>query len=377
MRADHPKIGFLFLGGVHQALHIAPIAAALAREGRAQVSMFAPLEDIAPLTRLLSDLECAHPVQALMIPAWLSKPHAVIAKQPPKLACLLANRSRFEDLDVLVAAERTSTALKAWPGPSPKLVHVPHGAGDRARGFERRIRRFDHVIVSGPKDQARMIAQGLVSPATCSVSGSVKVSTVLSHPRMGVRGRLFTNDRPVVLYNPHFDAKLSSWASFGARMAAAFREQDHFNLVIAPHVRLSRGWSSSQRARFEALALEDRILVDAGSDRSHDMTYTMAADIYVGDVSSQVYEFLARPRPCVFLDRGVGARAEDPSFAFWSLGELVADPSDVLAALTRAHAVHARYRDRQVLAVEAALGRLEDATRTAADTLLRISRSPD
>lgn len=29
------------------------------------------------------------------------------------------------------------------------------------------------------------------------------------------------------------------------------------------------------------------------------MTYTPAADIYLGDVSSQSYEFLLDPRPCL------------------------------------------------------------------------------
>ena len=37
---------------------------------------------------------------------------------------------------------------------------------------------------------------------------------------------------------------------------------------------------------------------DPGSPASTDMTYTRAADIYLGDVSSQVYEFIAEPRPC-------------------------------------------------------------------------------
>ena len=32
------------------------------------------------------------------------------------------------------------------------------------------------------------------------------------------------------------------------------------------------------------------------------MAYTQRADIYLGDVSSQVYEFLLNPRPCVFLN---------------------------------------------------------------------------
>ena len=32
------------------------------------------------------------------------------------------------------------------------------------------------------------------------------------------------------------------------------------------------------------------------------MTYTKQADIYLGDVSSQVYEFMLKPRPCIFFN---------------------------------------------------------------------------
>jgi CDP-glycerol glycerophosphotransferase (TagB/SpsB family) len=220
-----------------------------------------------------------------------------------------------------------------------------------------------------------MIRERLVVPRGCSISGSVKVSTVLTHPQMGARRRLFANDRPVVLYNPHFDPSLSSWETFGPSLAAAFRDQDQYNLVIAPHVRLARGWTPAQRAAFEALAVEDRILVDAGSTRSHDMTYTLAADIYVGDVSSQVYEFLARPRPCVFLDKGLSPAPHDSSFAFWSLGERIEDPAAVLAAVARAEAAHGAYRERQRLAAVAALGPLDGAAQAAAQVLLRIARA--
>lgn len=41
--------------------------------------------------------------------------------------------------------------------------------------------------------------------------------------------------------------------------------------------------------------------IDIGSDCSIDMTHTEAADIYLGEVSSQICEFLVRPRPCIFL----------------------------------------------------------------------------
>ena len=89
------------------------------------------------------------------------------------------------------------------------------------------------------------------------------------------------------------------------------------------------------------------ILVDLGSAASTDMTYTAAADIYLGDVSSQVYEFLYRPRPCLFLDAHATRWAGDANYAHWQAGEVVTDTQGLGAALDRAVAQHDLYRPVQ------------------------------
>jgi hypothetical protein len=78
------------------------------------------------------------------------------------------------------------------------------------------------------------------------------------------------------------------------------------------------------------------------------MTYLRAADIYLGDVSSQVYEFLLEPRPCIFLNaHGVSWRG-DPSYLHWSLGRVVDRvASDLGPALESAFASHPDHLPRQ------------------------------
>src|SRR3546814_16116783 len=71
-------------------------------------------------------------------------------------------------------------------------------------------------------------------------------------------------------------------------------------LVVAPHVRLFAEASDAERAAVAKLAVPGKVMIDLASDRLFDMSYTSGADIYLGDVSSQVYEFLATPRPCLF-----------------------------------------------------------------------------
>ena len=75
---------------------------------------------------------------------------------------------------------------------------------------------------------------------------------------------------------------------------------------------------------------------------------TSDADIYLGDASSQVYEFLRRPRPCVFLNTHRLAWQNDPNFAHWRAGPVIDDPADLGAALAHAREDHERlYRPVQ------------------------------
>jgi len=372
-----PKVGFLFIGGQHHMLHLAPVAVELARERACAVHLFVGAEeDRAALERLLARLGARMRIEVLPTPSWAR----IIPRFRPgwaslKLPRIYAGRRLLGTMDVLVTAERTSTMLKRLPGKTPLLIHIPHGAGDRAKGFEQRIRMFDHVIVAGPKDRARMIAEGVVEPDACSISGYIKLAGVLAlQRRQQITARLFTNDRPTILYNPHFAPDLSSWSMFGEEIARAVIDRTDWNLIIAPHVRLRDRLSELDRRRIEALAQDGRVIVDFGSERSTDMTYTLAADIYVGDVSSQVYEFLYRPRPCLFLNATGAERRSDPAFAFWNLGEVIDKPEDALVAVLRASERHGAFATAQADAVAQAFGPIgAEAVGNAAATIAKLA----
>lgn len=360
-RSARPRVGFLFIGGAHQMLHMAPVAAELARQQTCSITLFVPSrEDGEHLARVLALLGAPLAITQLPMPGWLKLLGAVRPADRHKAAGLLAGWSLLRDLDVLVTAERTSTILARLPGQGPMLVHIPHGAGDRARGFEKRIRLFDHVIVAGPKDRDRMLTEELVTPGTCSVSGYVKLSTMLRLRSAAPAPPLFANDRPVVLYNPHFEKGLSSFWTFAEAIAKETGARTDHNFIIAPHVRLRDSLGGGERARLQALAVPDRVIVDLGSEKSTDMTYTLAADIYVGDVSSQVYEYLHAPGPCVFLNSTGGDRTGDPDFAFWRFGEVVDRPDDVPAVIARAPTRHAEFAGAQAAGVRDAVGPVDD-----------------
>lgn len=348
-----PSLNVIAIGGEHHYYHFIPVACELHRRGRIDVRIFVPDTDSAQnLTELVARLGFEPPpVIVMRLPGLMERclPRAI-----DKITRLFAWNRQLRDATGLYTAERTSTLLRRLPGRQPLYIHTPHGAGDRAKGFEKRIALFDHVLVSGPKDRDRMIADGLIAPDRCQVMGSVKVASLMG--ASPGRTPLFDNDRPVVLYNPHFDPVLGSYRHVAERLMTAMAAQDRYNFIFAPHVRLSRSWSAAEREHWESRAVRGKIIVDAGSPRCSDMTYTLAADLYIGDVSSQIYEYLVDPRPALFIDTQGKSWRDDPSFAMWHLGRVVTPDADLMAAIDESLADNAPFAARQTQAVQQALG---------------------
>ncbi|MFA7585553.1 MAG: glycosyl transferase [Novosphingobium sp.] len=318
--------------------------------------LFAPTaQDLREITAMAADLDMPLPrTIPLNLPVLLDR---LVPKRMDKMTRLLAWATRLLNCDAILCAERTSTILKRLPGACPKLIHIPHGAGDRAAGFESRFRLFDMVLVAGTKDRNRLIAEGVTTADTCAVAGPIKVASLIdAHKR---RSPLFANDRPVLLYNPHFRRPLSSAEAFVRPLVDAVMQDGRYNLIIAPHIRMAKGWTRQQRADWQALAVPDRVLVDLGSSRSVDMTYTLGADLYIGDVSSQVYEFLVHPRPCLFVNAHNADWVGNEDYAMWQFGEVVTPDCDIPAAIDGALRGHDLFRPVQTARARAALDGLD------------------
>jgi len=261
---------------------------------------------------------------------------------PPRAPNIFLSRNIFAGFDGILTPERTSTMLKTLLGNRcPKLIHIPHGTGDRAKSFARRIAAFDLILTAGNKYREEFIGRGIGTPQNCHVVGYTKFDVL-----GGSVPRFFTNENPVILYNPHFDDPLSSWPLFGEALVRAFGELEDFNFIIAPHVRM-RGKSRRVFDRLAATATLPNLRFDGGSIHSINMDYTRAADIYVGDVSSQVYEFLQTAKPCVFADPHNRDWQEDAHYKHWYYGEVGRTPAEVVAFVRNAIADHAKFSSAQ------------------------------
>jgi CDP-glycerol glycerophosphotransferase (TagB/SpsB family) len=132
----------------------------------------------------------------------------------------------------------------------------------------------------------------------------------------------------------------------------AFKQQNRYNLIFAPHVMLfARRWVltvdklslAAVRKPDPQLLQASNIHADLGSSASNDMSYTNSADIYLGDVSSQIYEFLYRPRPCLFLNSHNVDWQDQASYLHWRAGPVIDSPNAIIAAVDDAVARHADY----------------------------------
>lgn len=355
---DRPHIAFAFVGGMHQALHLAPVAAALHASGAARVEAFVLDHDaVAALEEMFDGLGAPGiTTREMKLPRAIATLAGLSGRfGAMKLPRLLFWHRTLRRFDAIVTAERTTTILKRLPGRTPLLIHMPHGAGDRAKGFEQRLRLFDEVITAGEKDRRRMIAEGLVRPEHCHSSGYIKLAGV---ERLSPVPDIEPLDpaRPIIVYNPHFDPRLSSWSRFGKALVDRIIADGRYNLIVAPHVRLRESLSPAMVEAWQRKAHPGRVTIDFGSWRSLDMSYTRAADIYIGDVSSQVYEFLVTPGPCLFLDAHRVAWRDNPDYAMWGFGAVCASIDEAMTELERASARHGEFEAIQRAAVIDALG---------------------
>lgn len=277
-----------------------------------------------------------------------------------KLLIYRDNLDFFRSFDAVVVSEKTTLLLKTRYGlDNVRLIHTRHGAGDRAIGFNPESAGFDLVLVSGPKIRDRLMKDAGLKPEQIALVGYPKFDLCATNR---FADSFPAPERPTVLYNPHPSPKLSSWFRHGAAVLEAFRNQDRYNLIFAPHVMLfERKWvvtvDPPSLARVvppgPEFAREPRIYIDTGSAASSDMSYTNRADIYLGDVSSQVYEFLRTPRPCLFLDsHGVDWRG-DPNYLHWQAGPVLESPEGLLDAIDAAVASHPDYAPVQQALIDA------------------------
>lgn len=344
-------VGFLFNHYVgHQVYHSAPVAFALSTKyPQVQVSIIVADPKQLAIVRSIANDWPNHNCQIIQahVPFYAKVLDKIIGKfvLVRKWAVLRANKHLFKQIDVMVVPEKTSLTLKKDPDLAHlKMVRIRHGAGDRQTSFGTDQNQFDLLLASGNKIRERLMKDSGVPEEKIMIVGYPKFD-VLTHHRPDA---IFDNENPVVVYNPHYKRGESSFQDWGREILEFFKDNPQYNLIFAPHVLLYlRKW---RHGAFDVSEYADypNIYIDTGSSKSLDMTYLRQADVYLGDVSSQIYEFIETPRPCIFLNPHGFQWQGNKIFKYWEGGAVVENIKQLPATMQNIFDDHERtYKKRQ------------------------------
>jgi hypothetical protein len=346
----------------HQVAHSAGVAGALALDacGLQVVAATANPMIRAELKKLLSTEQIAALIWLdLSLPSWLQMLLAPFNRLVPirRLARLYWHRKALRSAAAIVSTERTCLTLKRhWKGKAaPHFILIPHGSGDRNVTVHAAYRDFDLFLLSGQKVVDQFVEAELAVKEDCRIIGYAKFDILYGRTPT----KFFDNDRPTFLYNPHFDPHLSSWYEHGPAILEWFYQRaSDYNLIFAPHVML---FFKKAHISMEYKVTKTRpdidpkylaapnIRIDTDSAHLFDMSYTFSADAYIGDVSSQVYEFLYHPGACFFVDVYGGVDADGMSeLDFWRNGPVVQSVEELGALLPKYAEISAQYREMQI-----------------------------
>jgi len=340
------RIGFLHLDELHHINHFIGVAIELAKTEDVTILTF-PDEHI--YLRNVLDRLNGHNVKVderrtLLFRQFTDK--LKNRKLPRKAFWLKRNKNYLlSHFDAIVFTDYFhKELLKARKNrPFPKLLKFPHGAPGRSYSYNIDQLDFDFQLLYGSYHHEQFKEKGLLGPNPVII-GYPKLDAIASLPKKD----FFQNDKATILYNPHFSPPRSSWHNVGLDILEYFYNQDRFNLIFAPHINLfqHKGGeiaSSIPSKYFEA----PHFYIDLGSDESVDMTYVKSADLFLGDVSSQVFEFILEPRPCVFINHRKSDYKNNSNYRFWKCGPVVEEIKDLEQGLLDAIAEFETYKPIQ------------------------------
>ncbi len=318
---ENLEVAFLMLDDIHHIHHILPIALELSKRPQFDCKIFLQAHSL-ELSQKMATCFPGHRCQFQVVSGpFFTRLKSRLRQKRISSGRMIRNLSAHlidfdivvsPDLDIQSLVDRCQSLTRR-----PLFFLTLHGLGDRPMvSFTKHMSYFDLVFVGGNKYLKRLVDEGATSTEKCALTGYPKFDVIpLEKPN------LFVDKKPVIIYNPHFDHEVSSWWSWGLEILEYFYHQRKYNFIFAPHTNLF-----NRKLKKTALAKKyiqaNHMIIDFGSEKSVDMTYIQAADVYLGDCSSQVYEFIRTPRPCLFLNpHGVNLHQQNHGhYLFWKMG---------------------------------------------------------
>lgn len=342
--APPAPIAFLFLGETLLIPHLWPIAEALA-----EAAPDLPI-DLWVSTSVHADMlgrwAASHPAMRLRrAPGFRDMPGLLPGTNPPlpsKMPMLARLAPRLVGTRIAVCAEQTSLWIPALlPFHPTRFVKTSHGVGSMSARDDRRRHAAALTFVPSERERQTYLDRGML-PRRIVATGYVKSAFRQRTPARS----LFASEKPILLYTPHWQPHRSSWWTWGRQIVEMLAGLKGWNVIVAPHQRLIEK-DRALPAILGGVADRPHVHVDWRSFAAVDGSYTRAADLYLGDSSSQIVEYLTRPRPALFLNPHKTDWRTSGEHDFWACGDVVDRIEDLPASLEKARSRHPIYVEAQ------------------------------
>lgn len=219
----------------------------------------------------------------------------------------------------------------------PKLVWLLHGIISNDNPF---YKNWNCDLVVSPQHG---LVDRLISKTNFPIDSKIYTNAYLKYDLIRARQanynkeNIFQQKKYTVVYNPHWDngSGQSSWFKFGNEVLEFFFNCKDMNLIFAPHISLSKFYDIKIPNKYENC---DNIIIDLNSDDLVRGTYIAYADCYLGDVSSQYFEFLlCKPNiDAVFFNTTGFDWRTSSVYSYWDDGEVINDVASLKMALVSA-----------------------------------------
>lgn len=318
------KIAFLYLDKTYIVYHSISIAIELAKSSSNEVHILCSERNFSLVSEILEQFNCNNIVIKILKPHWyINIPYYFETKAQLRKSVFYKYRQELKSYHAFVCSVYTDLFLKKLLKKSNKIkyIYTKHGIPNRAYSFDNTITNFDLFFIWGEAELRTRKKLNQLTPHNHAITSYFKYELVQQLPQK----KIFNNNKPVILYNPHWEQQFSSFNKFGETILSFFKENPNYNLIFTPHSRLlSRKWWHW----FKIFKYKEckNIVIDAGSELSNNMSYTNYANLYIGDISSQALEFIfAKEKPCLFLDAHHLSNDKINRPLSWDLGTVVSE----------------------------------------------------
>ncbi len=212
------------------------------------------------------------------------------------------------------------------------VIFTRHGANIGDNEYDKGLTEYDCVFITSKKMYVQLMELSILKNLKSYLMiDYCKFDYLFKNP--GLKVNLFDNNLPVILYNPHFQNHRSSFYKDGEKIVNAILKSNKYNIILSPHPLINK-WHFFKRIKLH-FPKSDKLIKDWSSIHQVNFDYMRKADIYLGDTSSSIYEWLYFNKPMILYDSHNVDWKNIPFYKFWNWGYVVNNPEDLMDRLDR------------------------------------------